>query len=275
MGLPPSSEGPSTTIAETSSPFITPFAFTKTCIPSSSPLSQAFNSLQPDLNMNTIMNPEALDLPKDEAKKLLDTYQEVARASFHQMNEISRHVKEAYNIMQSPPPSLSAAVPPNDILAEAPLPWSSATLADSISLGTDVSASNPWDMYKAPGNGMGLQTQGGLTVFTVGGLTPRRDEVFDEQTSSGSSGRSGSPRPPNSMRVTRATFVPPWSVPPKVLLVDDDSTCRKLSSKLLQVFGCSFDVAVDGLDAVNRMGVGNKYDIVLMVRSTSLIVDLP
>jgi CheY-like chemotaxis protein len=55
-----------------------------------------------------------------------------------------------------------------------------------------------------------------------------------------------------------------WSAPPKVLLVEDDDTCRRLSSKLLQIFGCNFDIAVDGLDAVNRMNVGYKYDIVLM-----------
>jgi len=55
------------------------------------------------------------------------------------------------------------------------------------------------------------------------------------------------------------------SVPPKILLVEDDDMCRKLSSKLLQVFGCTFDVATDGLDAVEKMNYGNKYDIVLMV----------
>lgn len=59
-------------------------------------------------------------------------------------------------------------------------------------------------------------------------------------------------------------MAPQWTAPPKVLLVEDDDTCRRLSSKLLQIFGCNFDIAVDGLDAVNRMGVGYKYDIVLM-----------
>ena len=54
------------------------------------------------------------------------------------------------------------------------------------------------------------------------------------------------------------------AIPPKVLLVEDDDICRTLSSKLLGVFGCSFDIAVDGLDAVQRMGIGNRYDLVLM-----------
>ena len=58
--------------------------------------------------------------------------------------------------------------------------------------------------------------------------------------------------------------IPVWTVPPKVLLVDDDMVCRRLSSKFLQVFGCFIDVAVDGVGAVNKMNL-EKYDLVLMV----------
>jgi CheY-like chemotaxis protein len=56
---------------------------------------------------------------------------------------------------------------------------------------------------------------------------------------------------------------PKWSQPPRVLLVEDDAICRSVSSKLLQIFGCKFDVAVDGQYAIERMG-NKKYDIVLM-----------
>ncbi|EGN95905.1 SKN7, two-component response regulator, partial [Serpula lacrymans var. lacrymans S7.3] len=81
------------------------------------------------------------------------------------------------------------------------------------------------------------------------------------------------------LRVRRSTFVPGWAVPPRVLLVDDDAVSRKLSSKFLQVFGCTIDVAVDGVGAVNKMNL-EKYDLVLMdivmpkldgVSATSLI----
>ncbi|KAK9452766.1 HSF-type DNA-binding-domain-containing protein [Dipodascopsis uninucleata] len=70
-----------------------------------------------------------------------------------------------------------------------------------------------------------------------------------------------------------------WAVPPKVLLVEDDATSRRVSGKFLQLFGCEADIAVDGLAAVNRMNMA-KYDIVLMdivmpnldgVSATSLI----
>ena len=69
---------------------------------------------------------------------------------------------------------------------------------------------------------------------------------------------------PQKLRVRRSTFVPGWAVPPRVLLVDDDEVNRRMSSKFLQVFGCTIDVAVDGLQAVNRMNL-EKYDLVLMV----------
>ncbi|KAG8963467.1 kinase-regulated stress-responsive transcription factor skn7 [Tulasnella sp. 408] len=71
----------------------------------------------------------------------------------------------------------------------------------------------------------------------------------------------------------------PWAVPPRVLLVDDDQVSRKIFSKFLQVSGCTIDVAVDGIGAVNKMNL-EKYDLVLMdivmpkldgVSATSLI----
>jgi osomolarity two-component system response regulator SKN7 len=70
-------------------------------------------------------------------------------------------------------------------------------------------------------------------------------------------------RPPSTLRVRRQTFVPGWSIPPRVLVVDDDQVNRSLSTKFLQVFGCTIDVAVDGVGAVNKMNL-EKYDLVLM-----------
>ena len=47
------------------------------------------------------------------------------------------------------------------------------------------------------------------------------------------------PRPeaegPGDTRILRNTFVPVWSVPPRVLLVEDDEVCRSLASRLLHV----------------------------------------
>ncbi|ORX63507.1 hypothetical protein BCR32DRAFT_213624, partial [Anaeromyces robustus] len=56
---------------------------------------------------------------------------------------------------------------------------------------------------------------------------------------------------------------PKWSQPPNVLIVDDDVNYRLISSRILKIFGCNFDVANDGQSAIEHMG-GKKYDIVLM-----------
>jgi osomolarity two-component system response regulator SKN7 len=125
----------------------------------------------------------------------------------------------------------------------------------------------------------------GLEVYTVGHLMPRggdggfmdeRSNVFSPEfggaarfggsEASGSGSSSNSPPRKQTLRVRRSTFVPGWAVPPRVLLVDDDAVSRKLSSKFLQVFGCTIDVAVDGFGAVNKMNL-EKYDLVLMVCS--------
>ena len=61
-----------------------------------------------------------------------------------------------------------------------------------------------------------------------------------------------------------------WAVSPRVLLVDDDAVIRKLSSKFLKIFGCTTDVAVDGIGAVTKMNL-EKYDLVLMVSCSFLL----
>lgn len=147
------------------------------------------------------------------------------------------------------------------------------------------------------GNANGDVPFPGLQVFTVGHLLPRSSNTPDDgtwsfdpaalqlpapldvqssaafatPTASSSSSSSSSTAvarrapTPQRLRVRRSTFVPGWAVPPRVLLVDDDAVSRKLSSKFLQVFGCTIDVAVDGVGAVNKMNL-EKYDLVLMVR---------
>ncbi|KAJ7442134.1 hypothetical protein B0H11DRAFT_2251583 [Mycena galericulata] len=58
-------------------------------------------------------------------------------------------------------------------------------------------------------------------------------------------------------------FLPRWVVPPHVLVVEDDAISRTLNTKFLQVFGCTIDFAVDGVEAVGKMAQ-EKYDLVLM-----------
>ncbi|KAF9352513.1 kinase-regulated stress-responsive transcription factor skn7, partial [Mortierella sp. NVP85] len=118
-------------------------------------------------------------------------------------------------------------------------------------------------------------------VLALGHLTPRRQ---DDWTKSGKTATKNAPRqaqgqsshPPqqqlgsnpslqgqNSKPQRSNTSAPNWTMPPKVLLVEDDDTSRRLSARFLQIFGCSFDVAEDGFAAVGKMS-NQKYDLVLM-----------
>lgn len=65
-------------------------------------------------------------------------------------------------------------------------------------------------------------------------------------------------------RKKSANIDPGWSRPPRVLLVEDDPTCRQIGGKFLYSFCCVVDTALDGLEAVSKMQEGVKYDIILM-----------
>ncbi|KAL1633342.1 kinase-regulated stress-responsive transcription factor skn7 [Neofusicoccum ribis] len=70
-------------------------------------------------------------------------------------------------------------------------------------------------------------------------------------------------RPPEQ-RKKSAQVDPGWIRQPQILLVEDDHTCRRIGSKFLYAFNCAIDSALDGLEAVNKMNQGSKYDLVLM-----------
>lgn len=65
-----------------------------------------------------------------------------------------------------------------------------------------------------------------------------------------------------SIQAAKANIVS-WAVAPKILLVEDDAVCRRLSTKFLSFFGCEIATATDGVSAVNKMNE-KKYDLVLM-----------
>ncbi|KAK5082107.1 kinase-regulated stress-responsive transcription factor skn7 [Lithohypha guttulata] len=57
---------------------------------------------------------------------------------------------------------------------------------------------------------------------------------------------------------------PGWARSPRVLLVEDDPTCRQIGAKFLLSFSCTIDTALDGLEAVSKVQEGGKYDLILM-----------
>ncbi|CAG8485191.1 6377_t:CDS:2 [Ambispora leptoticha] len=127
----------------------------------------------------------------------------------------------------------------------------------------------------------------GLTVVTVGHLAPRQqtqsvplsDNLATASTTTTNINSTASHMPhidntsaqrdSKTLRVRRSTVVPVWSVPPKVLLVEDDAVYQRIGSKFLQIFGCTIDIATDGITAVDKMNLAKydqlaKYDLVLM-----------
>ncbi|KAF2101616.1 hypothetical protein NA57DRAFT_64354 [Rhizodiscina lignyota] len=72
------------------------------------------------------------------------------------------------------------------------------------------------------------------------------------------------PAGPIDTRKKSTQMDPGWVRQPQILLVEDDQTCRRIGGKFLYAFNCSIDSALDGLEAVNKMNAGSKYDLVLM-----------
>ena len=81
------------------------------------------------------------------------------------------------------------------------------------------------------------------------------------------------PRASFAAQRKRSTYTDPgWSRQPRILLVEDDPTCRQIGGKFLYSFNCIIDTALDGLEAVSKMqdpsnpsGPGApKYDMILM-----------
>jgi osomolarity two-component system, response regulator SKN7 len=237
-------------------------------------------------------------IPSDQAQKLINSYTEVARASFDQMNEISRRAQSIHHIASAEINNTSTSLSdscsntsseslefntrPNfsddnintSTSSESALP---KNYISSQSIPTSA-ASQSVDEYShnMPDTMINLQpSDNGLTVLTVGHLTPKHSQssttsnLFPIATSNNNNNiphidNTSPQKASNTMRVHRSTFVPAWSVPPKVLLVDDDAVYQNIGSKFLQVFGCAIDIAVDGISAVNKMNL-EKYDLVLMV----------
>lgn len=80
----------------------------------------------------------------------------------------------------------------------------------------------------------------------------------------GPDGNYHQPAQQPDIRKKSAQFDPGWTRTPHILLVEDDGTCRRIGGKFLYSFACKVDTALDGLEAVNRLNSGAKFDLVLM-----------
>ncbi|KAG9286116.1 hypothetical protein G9A89_010130 [Geosiphon pyriformis] len=82
-----------------------------------------------------------------------------------------------------------------------------------------------------------------------------------------SSSTSGLSNNPQIFLQSSSTLLPisrdHWSIPPKILVVDDEISIQDFMINLLQLIGCECEVAVDGVVAVNKIH-NTKYDLVFM-----------
>ncbi|KAG9286024.1 hypothetical protein G9A89_022700 [Geosiphon pyriformis] len=254
-------------------------------------------------------------IPSEQAQKLINSYTEVSRASFDQMNEISRRAQQSFNQLNSEndidgkPLSTSTGsnspiTPPPEFGSElGPQQRNSDNISGTVelnnfhnmqqNLGNTLSTPHNNSTPPVQRNNHLIQmsenysqnssehainptySDSGLTVVTVGHLTPRQTHaVPNPESVTKSTSSLPTPHVPhidntitkrdsNTLRVRRSTFVPVWSVPPKVLLVEDDAIYQNIGSKFLQIFGCTIDIAADGMTAVDKMNL-EKYDLVLM-----------
>ncbi|GAA5903994.1 uncharacterized protein JCM6883_002049 [Sporobolomyces salmoneus] len=213
-------------------------------------------------------DPASPFVPSSQAQKLISSYTEVARASYDQMADLSRRASLSGGSF--PPISLPPAPhdfghfnfgqtdrrnDTNNLPPPAPAPPSSQQQQpqqpSSNSNSNPVHSPNQFQHNAPP-------------VYDHPPTSTVPSETNNNSSNTGAGGGGGNgPSRPGFSNQRRESNVPGWAVPPRVLLVEDDSVCRKLSSKFLEVFGCDIDVAIDGVSAVNKMKM-QKYDLVLM-----------
>ncbi|BGP23054.1 kinase-regulated stress-responsive transcription factor skn7 [Rhodotorula toruloides] len=262
-------------------------------------LIQYLVSLEADQKGTASQDPSAPYVPSSQAQKLISSYTEVARASYDQMADLSRRASlsggQFPNLPPLPPP------PPNFGHFEfAPL----GGRRDEGGQRQNGGYEQQQQGQRGPGGASATPAQQQPGQPQQQGGPPHQQQQQQQPGQQPSQQQpplpqfvhpaysSGDPQPstsapaptapPSAERPSaprRQSNVPGWAVPPRVLLVEDDAVCRKLSSKFLEVFGCQIDVAVDGVSAVNKMNM-QKYDLVLMdivmpnldgVSATSLI----
>ncbi|KAI9482548.1 hypothetical protein BDB00DRAFT_984418 [Zychaea mexicana] len=229
---------------------------------------------QPSLHNNAADS----NITSAETQKLLDSYSKVSNANTVQLENITKQLQhvpgepwsQASSMREPTVPSQRASANPFNLSRQAEHPAVAA--AASMNAGSLI--------------GSPLKTGEGLAFVRLGRLSPHMSvkdnkpsleiRVAPEESTSSCSAAETSqsmatPVPSSQEPVTihnrlsmkRKAGGNGWTVPPRVLLVDDDSVYRDLSGKLLQVIGCTIDLAKDGMEAIRMMGM-EKYDLILM-----------
>jgi osomolarity two-component system response regulator SKN7 len=143
------------------------------------------------------------------------------------------------------------------------MPMTADSASETASAAAAAASMNAGSLIGSP-----LKTADGLAFVTLGRLSSNMS-VRDNKPAIEIMAADQTPTLAASLQrpqsgIKRKSSQTNWTVPPRILLVDDDSVYRDLSGKLLQVIGCTIDLAKDGVEALKKMGL-EKYDLILMV----------
>lgn len=221
-------------------------------------------------------------------QSLADAYSQIASSSTQQMETLSKSlqplVPTQITIVKNEAQNANVEIadkvlPPEEqpaIRTQSSIPTLPVNPSANMQLPCSDSAAAAASMNAGSIIGSPLKTSDGLAFVTVGRLTPKMS-IRDNKTSleiemtpglnyqqqhQQQEGYSSVQNNASSTRVK--SNAAGWTVSPRVLLVDDDSVYRDISGRLLQVVGCTIDLAKDGVEAIHMMGL-RKYDLILMV----------
>ena len=223
-----------------------------------------------------------------QAQRLLDSYNRIADSNKEQISNLNKHLDivpikaENETLYQSGAAPMHKSIinlQQQEQLPPQPPPPPINSDAETASAAAAAASMNAGSLIGSP-----LKTADGLTFVTLGRLSsnmsvrdnqPAIEIMAADQTptlcttlqrpvgvkrKAPSTASSSTTSPSSSSSSSQVS----WTVPPRILLVDDDSVYRDLSGKLLQVIGCTIDLAKDGVEALKKMGL-EKYDLILMV----------
>ncbi|KAG1048581.1 hypothetical protein G6F43_009044 [Rhizopus delemar] len=224
--------------------------------------------------INSTPGNEESNADQQEAQNLMNSYYRISKANAEQIETLNKELGLNHTTKLDSPNCEQhrnvKRIKLEEMNIPPPIPLSNDFDANSISAAAAAAAAasmNAGSLIGSP-----LKTADGLTFVTLGRLSSNmsvRDNkpaieimAADQTPTLGTSLQRptvGMKRKPSSGLSSQVS----WTVPPRILLVDDDSVYRDLSERLLHVFGCTIDLAKDGVEALKKMGL-ERYDLILM-----------
>ncbi|KAI9341583.1 hypothetical protein BD770DRAFT_447724 [Pilaira anomala] len=168
-----------------------------------------------------------------------------------------------------------STIPIESILTDLFLPSPPQSSIDTASVAAAAAQLNGGSLI-----GSSIKTSDGLTFLALGRLTPNNGGTPNDNDNSSNDHNAIKIEEINNNSIAKVVpadhvstsetdskgkkkMVASWTTPPRVLLVDDDSVYRDVSGRMLNMIGCSIDLAKDGLEALQKMSI-EKYDLILM-----------